>query len=613
MPAGVLTLDSTAMIRSGKDVAALAAAAVVAVAAACVLSAIGPKPAADVSRGSEDAFATGLHRREIPPGAGPERWTTALATFGFRDLPDAPLSLAVDIREARGPVTVAADGVLLGRLEKGAHAVSFTLPATRRATRTIELASETFRAGDGRQLGARLGRVAIDWTAPPRLPAPGLLLELLVSAAVAFLTSRLAGARAWPAGAIAIGVVVLQSALLWPSGLARSPYALGLGGLVGAGCLVALAFARAVEARHAGAGPAAFVALLAGWLVQIVAGTSPVMVTSDAVFHANKLAAVALGDLFPVSVTQHAHPFRFPYGVSFYALLAPLARAGLDTVMLVRVGAAVAGLLATAGVFLLALVAWGPAAAAFSTVLLQVLPGTFDVAYSYGNLSNAFGQDATVLLFCWWAGRAPGRWPVGAALLAAAALAHFSSFVFVMALVMLLVITDTRARDRDRTRLWAAGVGVVVAAAYYAHFLGLVWEQLPRLLEGGGQGRGASRTAWDAARLQVLGALGQWGVPAIVLAWWGRPRPRADGRPARDLSAYWLAGLALAVPAIVSPLEVRYLYGLTAAVALSAGTGVARLEQKGGARRMAGRILFLAQIALGARAIAEALVSRYRP
>ena len=352
--------------------------------------------------------------------------------------------------------------------------------------------------------------------------------------------------------------------------------------------------------------------VFAGWLVQVIAGTSPIMVVSDVGFHANKLAAVAAGDLFPVSVTQHAHPFRIPYGVSFYAALAPLARAGLDTVMLVRAGAAAAGLVATAAVFLLALSAIGPYGAAVAAVLLQVLPGAFDVAYSYGNLSNAFGQSATVLFFCWWAGRAPGRWPVGAALLALAALAHFSSFVFVVALVCALAIADLRSGDHDRTRRWAAVFGLVLAAAYYAHFAGLIWEQVPRLLEGGGQGRGASRSAWDALRLQGLTAVGQWGLPAIVLAWLGRPRPARDNRYQRDLAAYWLAGLALAVPAIVSPLEVRYLYGLTAAVALSSGAGAARLEAAGGAPRLAGRLLVVAQIALGARAIAEALVVRYR-
>ena len=71
--------------------------------------------------------------------------------------------------------------------------------------------------------------------------------------------------------------------------------------------------------------------MTAAWLVQGVLATSPVMVVSDVVFHANKLARVAGGDFFPTSVTQHAPPFRFPYGVSFYALLAPARARGAST------------------------------------------------------------------------------------------------------------------------------------------------------------------------------------------------------------------------------------------------------------------------------------------
>lgn len=580
--------------------------------AAATLVRLGPAPAADVARGSEEAFGEGLHRRELPAGGAPQRWTTERATFAFRDLPRSGVTLTVEIRDARGVVTVSADGVVVGRLEPGTRSAVFSLPPTGRRTREVELWSESFHAGDGRVLGARLGRVAVD--APERSFGPplGILLELLLPGLLAFVAARLCGLGPWWALAVGACLVASAALILWPSGLAHSPYALRLCGLLCAGCVAGLVFARLVGRRHPGAAPAALIALLAGWLVQVVAGTAPLMVVSDAVFHANKLAAVAGGDLFPISVTQHARPFRFPYGVSFYAGLAPLARAGLDTVALVRAGAAASGLAATVGIFLLALGHAGPRAAALSALLLQVLPGAFDVAYSYGNFSNAFGQAATVLFFCWWAGRAPGRWPAGAALLALAALAHFSSFVFAVALAVALVILD-RSPERDRTRLWAAGVGLLAAGAYYAHFGGMMWEQLPRLLEGGGQGRGASRSAWDAARLQVLGAAGQWGLPAIVLAWVGRPRPREGGRHDRALAAYWVAGLALAIPAIVSPLEVRYLYGLTAAVALCAGAGAVRLEAAGGARRLAARALCAAQVALGARAIAEAMVARYRP
>jgi len=600
------------MMRSRKDMAAIAAVVLLSVVAAVVLTRLGPAPTADVARGSEEAFGRGLHRRELPPGIGPQRWTTARAAFTFRDLPRTSATLVVEIRDARAPVTVAADGVILGRLESGVRAASFPLADTGRRGREVELWSEPFRAGDGRLLGALLGRVAIVPAERDSWPPPAILLELILPALLAFAVARFAGLRSEWAALTALVTLAFATSALWPSGLAHSPYGPRLCALLCAGSVLALAFALLVARRHPAAAPAALIAFFAGWLVQVIAGTSPLMVVSDVGFHANKLAAVAAGDLFPVSVTQHARPFRIPYGVSFYAALAPLARAGVDTVTLVRAGAAAAGLLATAAVFLLALSAIGPYGAAVAAVVLQILPGAFDIAYSYGNLSNAFGQSATVLFFCWWAGRVPGRWPAGASLLALAALAHFSSFVFVVALVCALVIADLRAEERDRTRYWAAGLGLLLAAAYYAHFAGLIWEQAPRLLEGGGQGRGASRSAWDAARLQVLTAVGQWGLPAIVLAWLGRPRPSPGDRYSRDLAAYWLAGLVLAVPAIVSPLEVRYLYGLTAAVALSAGAGAARVHAQGGRWRLAGWALVLAQIVLGARGIAEAVVVRYR-
>src|SRR6476661_6886178 len=125
-----LPVDSTPMMRSRKDMAALAALVFLSVVAAAVLTRLGPAPAADVARGSEEAFGRGLHRRELPPGIGPQRWTTGRAAFTFRDLPLSVATLVVEIRDARGPVTVAADGVILGRLDPGVRAASFPLGLT---------------------------------------------------------------------------------------------------------------------------------------------------------------------------------------------------------------------------------------------------------------------------------------------------------------------------------------------------------------------------------------------------------------------------------------------------------------------------------------------------
>src|SRR6185295_15941596 len=52
----------------------IALAAGLALCAAAGLDRFAPAPSADVSRGSEDAFATGLEPRELVPRQGPQRW-----------------------------------------------------------------------------------------------------------------------------------------------------------------------------------------------------------------------------------------------------------------------------------------------------------------------------------------------------------------------------------------------------------------------------------------------------------------------------------------------------------------------------------------------------------
>jgi hypothetical protein len=588
--------------------AAVLGASLLAVVAAVAMDRLAPPPAADVGRGSEEAFARGLERREIPPREGPQRWTGEKAVVVFRDVPAGPGVLEVRLRGQRGPVAVAANGVVVGAIEPGVAAASFALPDAGRGDREVELRPPVFVAGDGRRLGALLDRVALRH-APARMPSARLLLLFLVPALVALACGFAAGMGPAAALAAATTVSITQCLALWPYGLLRSGYALRLALILGGGVALIGVFATAMDRRGHGRGPWAFGALLLALMVQGAAATSPLMVVSDAVFHANNLARVAAGDLFITSVTQHARPFRFPYGVSFYALLAPLLRAGLDGVDLVRAGAALSGLVASAGLFAL-LAPHGPASAALAVVLLQLLPGTFDV-YSYGNLSNVFAQSMTALFFCWWAGRAPGGWAAGALLLVLGMLGHFSSLVFLAALCAALFLARRREPGLDRGRALALVVGLVLALAYYSSFWRLMVDQLPRLLEGGGQGRGASRGAWDAVRMQLRGAVEQWGVPAMVLAALGRPRP-ARSLMDRDLAAYWIAGAALILPAILTPLDVRYLYALTLPVAVAGAWGLAALSARGAAGRLAGALVFGAQCALAARGIVEAVLHRYR-
>src|SRR4051812_30962217 len=117
------------MVRPTKDMAASGAIILVAVAAALLLTRMAPLPAADVSRGTEEAFADGLHRREIAPGSGPQRWTEERTRLTFRNLPLTPMSVTVEIRDSRGAVTVVCDGVVAGRLAPGPRTATFELPA----------------------------------------------------------------------------------------------------------------------------------------------------------------------------------------------------------------------------------------------------------------------------------------------------------------------------------------------------------------------------------------------------------------------------------------------------------------------------------------------------
>ena len=588
-----------------------AALAVLAVALGVALAADrgAPAPAADVGRGSEEAFASGLQLREIPPGGRPQRWTGERTSLHFRDLPAGPAALEVAVRGQRHPVLVSVDGVVVGAIEAGQPSLTAGLDFPRRGDHTVELRVEPFRAGDGRALGALLERVRL---APAAARAPSLRLLLLFAApALAVFAAVLGlGPGAGLAAGAGIYVVLLEALLLWPQGLVHSPYAATLAVLLAVLGVAAALFARLCARRVPGAGPWALAAAGAALTVQGLLATSPLMVVSDAVFHANNLLRVARGDLLLTSVTQHAVPFRFPYGVSFYVALAPLLRLGCDAVALVRVGAAAAAVAASLALFLMLLRRRRPDQAGLAVVLLVLLPVTLDM-HSHGNLSNVFGQALTTAFFAWWAGGTPGGWVVGALLLAVGATGHFSSLVVLAALALALLALARR--EARRAQVVGAVVGLALAAAYYLQFAPLVLGQLPRLREGGGQGRGGSRGALGVVRLQAWALAGQWGPAALALAVMGHPRLSGDGDSLdRDLRAAWLAGGVLALLAVVSPLEVRYLYALTVPLAVAAGAGALRLTRKGLGGRLVATLLVLAQAAQAAANGVDALLRRYR-
>lgn len=596
-----------------------------------------PAPSADVARGSEQAFLEGAYPRELTR-QGPQRWTRPAARVRYEHLPPGAFTIELRLRAYTPPLHLFVNGAPVATWQGERSGL---LPAIVGADGRLELAWTTpGRTAGGRALGVLFDRT----TARPTTHAgggPHVVLLFAGLALCAALSAWLAGCGARVAlggtGALlAVGVVALV-----PFGLLRSPYAGQLLGLLAGGALLAAVVAR-LHVPTPGSGRAwAWSAVLLAVIVQGVAATSPLMVVSDAVFHANKLLAVAQGDLFPTSVTQHATPFRFPYGVSLYAVLAPLLRLGFDPVLLVRAGAGASSVFAS--IALLGLLAERPRRAALAVSALQLLPATFEI-YSYGNLSNVFAQALTVAFFAWWAGRARAGALLGALLLAAGCLAHFSGLVVLAALAGALLVMRWRSAGieggatawRDR-RAWAVILGLSLAALYYGQFLGLMVEQLPRLREGGGAGRGTGQGLLAALQHQGAWALARFGWPALLLAAWGWPawrRPAsvvddrtgdqshdaAAARLRRDLRAFWWAGGLLALCALLSPLEVRYLYALTAPLAVALADGVERAwawSARGSvprlwALRAALTALILLQAGLAGRELYEAIFVRYR-
>ena len=113
----------------------------------------------------------------------------------------------------------------------------------------------------------------------------------------------------------------------------------------------------------------------------------------------------------------------------------------------------------------------------------------------------------------------------------------------------------------------------------------------PRLREGGGQGRGARAAPGVLRAAGRWALLAQWGVPAIVLAWPSAGRGRRATRSTATCGrSGWPARRWLCLAALVSPLEVRYLYALTSAVAVAAATGRLALLARGRRRRGAGAV-----------------------
>jgi hypothetical protein len=93
-----------------------------------------------------------------------------------------------------------------------------------------------------------------------------------------------------------------------------------------------------------------------------------------------------------------------------------------------------------------------------------------------------------------------------------------------------------------------------------------------------------------------------------VLGRWRAPLASTE----RDVRGYALGAAALLLPALASPLEVRYLLALGPAVAILAADGARRLAVRRPGGALVSTVLVCGQLVLAARNLLEAVLERYR-
>lgn len=516
-----------------------------------------PASLASLAYGTDDAFVTGgLEPRENQIGGGAIRWTRPKAAFSFEGVGPGLVDIDLEVRDHRTEVNLTANGAVIGTLPPGQRRIA---AQTRLGGSSLVLGIETEGfAASSRTLGTQFVSLRVEPVPSPGSGPRGVPIRLWIALGAVILisvaTQALAGLSVW----IALLNPVLFVAMVLPAGLWRS------GWLVECAVLLSVAMAiAAVLSRNARGSATARgflqIAILSAFTVHGLLPPSPLLIQGDVQLHGNKLGEVARGNRFPTSRTDHKPPFEIPYGFSFYGVLTPFVSPEVSNVRVVREGAALFSALSIAGLALLlgrasarlgaaALLLW-----AFAPVNIRTM--------AFGNLSNVFAQAVFVLFLvtAGIAGKGKARGLLLAFLAALSATAHLSSFIV---LVTLLLVALAIPRDRHDPAFRPLLLGVVLSAAYFASFLPMIAAQLPRLL---GE-RGGSSGVFDPWRLphQVVSSAGWPLIALLVLSILVRAI-----RPILPLArSLGLTGLLLAIAALISPIEVRYVLALAPLLAV---------------------------------------------
>lgn len=547
---------------------ALAAAILAGVASLLVLPVLlarTPASVASLALGTDEAFSTGgLEPRERLVGGAILRWTRRTASFRFEEVGPGPVTIEFFARDHLTDLTLLVNGAIVGSLAPGERRFATTLSLS---GPSLDFGMETDGFPDSQRT---LGTQVIALTVAPVRPDGSLLdrvpKRLGLALAAVVLVASLCQAYAGPGVLPVLIPPTLLLLMVLPAGLWRSPWLIECASKVVAATVLAAGVARLSKG-----GPAARAglhsALLLALVVHGVVPASPLLAQSDALFHSHKLGVVARGNMFPTSLTDHRPPFEIPYGFGFYGSLTPWASSEAVNLEVVREASAVFSALSALALALCT----GRASA--SLAALTVLLWTFTPAniqtMAFGNLSNVFSQAVFVLFLA--GATIPGRGWVrlcGLTLLAAlAATSHLSSFI-----VLLTLFAAARfvPQDRQSQAFQPLLGGVALGAGYYACFLPMILVQLPRLLTERG-GRGGVFDLWRLPNQLLLG-VGWPLILLVVLALLAR-RATVVLPLTRSLA---LTGFLLAILALVSPVEVRYLLALAPLIAIFGASTLSR-------------------------------------
>ena len=478
--------------------------------------------------------------------------------FRFDSVGPGAVNIDLEVKDHRTEVNVVANGARIGSLRPGERRLSTPILVSGRSLDLV-IETEGFQAS-GRTLGTQFVALTVAPAAtakrgPAAVPAR-LWLALGGVVLVAFVCAGLSGLSSW-------SIVLPPTALLLmvlPAGLWRSSWLLESAALVAAGTVIATLLAT--RATGSALNRSALQAcLLTAIIVHGILPPSPLVIQGDAQLHGNKLKEVAGGNRFPTTRTDHKPPFEIPYGFSFYGLLSPLSTPTESNVPAVRHGSAAFSALSIVALALF--LGRTSASLAAAAVLLWTFAPVNLRTMGYGNLSNVFAQ-ATFVLFLVAAGGMPRGRPktlVLTLLVAISATAHLSSFIV---LLTLLVVSFLFSSDRHSPAFRPLLAGVAISGAYFATFVPLIASQTSRLLAE----RGGSAGVFDPWRLpnQIVAGVG-W--PLLIAL--GLSILVASPRPILPFAKSLLAsGVLLAIAALVSPVEVRYMLALVPLLAILA-------------------------------------------